>query len=72
MNEAPRPRRAIRPPEPLINADDVAAILGMTTDYVYALCRRGAIPFRRFGRTYRFRPSEIERWLEDWPRGRAA
>jgi excisionase family DNA binding protein len=47
----------------LLTAEDVAALIGMTADYVYALARRGAIPVVRFGRSVRFRRGSIERWL---------
>ena len=48
----------------LLNAEDVAEIIGMRVDYVYALTRRDAIPYLRFGRTLRFREEAIEAWLE--------
>ncbi len=48
----------------LLTAEDVAELIGMRTDYVYALARREEIPHLRFGRTLRFRPDAIERWLE--------
>jgi excisionase family DNA binding protein len=50
---------------PLLEATDVAKVLGMRIDYVYALCRRGAIPHLRFGRTLRFRPEAVQRWLAE-------
>lgn len=48
----------------LLTADEVAAIIGMRSDYVYALARRRVIPFIRFGRSVRFRRASIESWLE--------
>jgi len=47
----------------LLDADQVAEVIGMRVDYVYALCRRGQIPHLRFGRTLRFRPEAIDDWL---------
>lgn len=53
----------------LIDAPRVAEMIQMTPDYVYALCRRDEIPHLRFGRTVRFRPADIDRWLESRLRG---
>jgi excisionase family DNA binding protein len=56
----------------LLNAEQVAEILSMRVDYVYALARRDEIPHRRFGRTLRFRAEAIDRWLEETERGNGA
>jgi excisionase family DNA binding protein len=53
----------------LLTAHEVAEIIGMTVDYVYALSRRDGIPHLRFGRTLRFREEAIKRWLEASERG---
>ena len=53
----------------LLNADQIAELIGMRVDYVYALARRDAIPHLRFGRTLRFRAEAITRWLEEEERG---
>ena len=53
----------------LLTADDVAEILGMRTDFVYALARRDEIPHLKFGRILRFRAEAISRWLEESERG---
>lgn len=55
--------------ETLINARDVAQLLGMSVDYVWTLCRRGEIPHQRFGKKLRFRPSAIEEWLREREHG---
>lgn len=49
----------------LLDAHQVAQMIGMTTDYVYALCRRDEIPHLTFGRTRRFRAEKIRQWLVD-------
>jgi excisionase family DNA binding protein len=54
----------------LLNATDVAGMLGMRVDYIYALARRDEIPHLRFGRTLRFRSEAIEEWLRGAERGR--
>lgn len=54
----------------LLTAEDVAERIGMRVEYVYALTRRDAIPYLRFGRTLRFRAEAIEEWLRAGERGR--
>lgn len=53
----------------LIDAEEVARILSVRVDYVWALCREGEIPHLCFGRAKRFRRSAIEHWLEERERG---
>jgi excisionase family DNA binding protein len=55
--------------DPLLTAEQVAEMIGMTTDYVYALSRRGRIPTITFGRTRRYRREAIERWLVEIEHG---
>jgi excisionase family DNA binding protein len=63
----------------LLFAEDVAAMLGMTRDWVYAETRTGRIPHVTLGRYYRYRAESIDAWLRDMekrslgvPRGAAA
>lgn len=60
------------PGSELIDAEEVARILGVRVDYVWALCRAEQIPHLCFGRVKRFRRSAIERWLEVRERGGGA
>lgn len=53
----------------LLTAEEVAEIIGMRVDYVYALSRRNQIPHLRFGRTLRFRADAIQAWLRAAERG---
>ena len=53
----------------LLSADQVAAIIDMRPEYVYALARGDEIPHLRFGRTVRFRGEAIEQWLQERERG---
>ena len=53
----------------LLTAPEVAELIGMRTDYVYALARSDQIPHLRFGRTLRFRVEAIEEWLRSTERG---
>jgi excisionase family DNA binding protein len=55
---------------PLLDVAQVAEVLGMRVDYIYALARRDEIPHLRFGRTLRFRSEAIDAWLRAIERGR--
>ena len=56
-------------PERLLEAEDVAGILGMTTDWVYREVRAKRLPHIRLGRYVRFRRESINAWLEACERG---
>ena len=55
----------------LLFADDVAAMVGMTRDWIYAETRAGRIPHVTLGRYYRYRPESIDAWLREIERGSA-
>jgi excisionase family DNA binding protein len=61
----PRLPRASR----LLEAEDIAAYLGMRTDWVYREVRAGRLPHIRLGRAVRFRLESIDAWLESRERG---
>jgi excisionase family DNA binding protein len=50
-------------PNDLLTARDVAAMLGVTTDWVYAQSRRRRIPTITLGRYRRYRRRAILEWL---------
>jgi len=50
-------------PGPLLEADDVAAYLGMRTDWVSREVRAGRLPHGRLGRAVRFRQESIDAWI---------
>ena len=54
---------------PLLTADDVAAMLGMGTDWIYQQVRAGRIPHVRLGRYVRFRAESIDVWIRELERG---
>lgn len=56
----------------LLTAEEVAEMIGMTSDYVYSLSRRGRIPTITFGRQRRYRREQIEAWLEEIESGTLA
>jgi excisionase family DNA binding protein len=62
-------RRDVNGRDRLLTAEQVADMIGMTTDYVYALSRRGRIPTITFGRSRRYRRDAIEQWLVEIERG---
>lgn len=49
--------------EPLWEADDVAAYLKVSKQWVYTEAREGRLPCAQLGRYRRFRKSEIDEWL---------
>jgi excisionase family DNA binding protein len=51
-------------PARLLEAEDVAGMLGMTTDWVYREVRAGRLPHIRLGRYVRFRRESIDAWLD--------
>jgi excisionase family DNA binding protein len=43
---------------------EVAAALQISAQTVYRYVANGKIPFHKLNRSVRFKPSEIERWIE--------
>jgi excisionase family DNA binding protein len=52
------------PAEDVITAAEVAVMLRMTKGWVYTETRRNRIPHLRMGRSFRYRRSTIEAWLQ--------
>jgi len=46
------------------NAREVAAALRISPQTVYRYVANGEIPFHKLNRSVRFKPTEIERWVE--------
>ena len=44
---------------------EVAAALQISIQTVYRYVANGEIPFHKLNRSVRFKPSEIERWIEN-------
>ena len=57
------------PDPPLLDADAVAALLGVEPSWVYAEARAGRLPHVRVGRYRRFRRGSIQSWIEEHERG---
>lgn len=49
----------------LLFAEDVAALTGMTKEWIYAETRAGRIPHVALGRYYRYRRKSIDAWLAE-------
>lgn len=49
----------------LMEAEDVATLLGMTVAWVWAKSRSGEIPAIKLGRNYRYRRESVLRWIEE-------
>ncbi len=56
--------------DPLLTADEVAALLRVTKAWVYAETRRGVLPHVRLGRYVRFRESAVRDWIKAIESGR--
>lgn len=53
----------------LLNADDVAELLGVPRGWVYQESRAGRIPCVTLGRYRRYRREALEGWLRENERG---
>jgi excisionase family DNA binding protein len=53
------------PDEQFMSIRDVADYLKLNQTTIYAWAQQGMLPGYKLGRTWRFRPSEIEEWLEE-------
>jgi len=56
----------------LLNAQEVAAALNMGLSTVYQLVERGELPSIRIGRSVRFRPEDLEKFIESKAQRQAA
>lgn len=52
--------------ENLLDAEDVAAILKVSTDTVYHMARRGELPTVKFGRSVRFERPKVMKQIQRW------
>jgi excisionase family DNA binding protein len=69
MSEVPRipPRSTAdynRVFEPLLDSDEAAALLRIHPKTLQRMARRGEIPAIQIGKLWRFRASELSRWLQ--------
>ncbi|MBN1582236.1 MAG: helix-turn-helix domain-containing protein [Anaerolineae bacterium] len=52
------------PLQALLNIKKVAAFLGVSTATVYTWAQNGRLPAIKVGRSWRFRQSDLELWLD--------
>ena len=50
-------------PEPWVSVDDVASHLGVAKDSVYRWIETKNLPAHRVGRLWKFKLSEIDKWV---------
>lgn len=55
---------AAPPTRPLMTAAQVAALLSVSTKWVYELARSGELPAVRIRAAVRFRPEDIDAWVQ--------
>ncbi|TXJ28072.1 MAG: DNA-binding protein [Chitinophagaceae bacterium] len=48
----------------ILNVKQVAQFLGLDANVIYAKCSKGDIPYFKIGKQYRFKKSEIIKWVE--------
>lgn len=51
-------------PEKLLSVDEVASLLGVHAQTVYAMARSGELRSMRTGRIWKFRPSDVKAWQD--------
>jgi len=51
-------------PESLLDAEQLANLLGVDTAYVYSQARTRKIPSIKLGKYRKFSPSQIKKWLD--------
>jgi excisionase family DNA binding protein len=51
--------------ETLLKVEEVAALIQISAKTIYRYVENGKIPFCKIGGFVRFKPSEIEKWLDN-------
>lgn len=62
MKKPPAASREL--PEPLLDSDEAAAIMKIHPKTLQKLARKGVVRGVHIGKLWRFRASEIERWID--------
>ncbi len=50
-------------PEPWLSVEEIARYLGVSKESIYRWLEKQRIPAHRVGKQWRFKPSEIDRWV---------
>jgi excisionase family DNA binding protein len=66
---SPQPPALSAPGEQLLTLIEVARYLRLEPETVRSLARRQHIPAIKVGRLWRFRPQDVEAWLERQSKG---
>jgi excisionase family DNA binding protein len=51
-------------PEPWFSVEEIARYLAVSKESIYRWLEREKIPAHRVGKQWRFKPSEIDRWVK--------
>lgn len=51
--------------EKIMTTQEVAGFINVDVEELYAMCADGRVPFRKRGRRYQFRKSEIIKWMKN-------
>jgi len=54
---------AMNTPEKWLSVEEIADHLGISKETVYRWLEKGGIPAHRIGKLWKFRPSEVDRWV---------
>jgi excisionase family DNA binding protein len=57
-------------PEPWVSVEEVASHLGVAKESVYRWIEGRGLPAHRVGRLWKFRLSEVDKWIEAGGAGR--
>ena len=50
-------------PEKWVNLEDIAKHLSVSSDTIRVWIRKGTIPYNRAGKQYKFKISEVDKWV---------
>lgn len=51
--------------EPWFSVEEIARHLGVSKETIYRWLEREIIPAHRMGRLWKFKPSEVDKWIRD-------
>jgi excisionase family DNA binding protein len=49
--------------EPWLSVEELAKYLGISKETIYRWLEKGTIPSHRIGKLWKFKPSEVDRWI---------
>lgn len=54
----------VNEPERWLNLEEISKHLGVSKDTIRAWIKKETIPFHKVGRQYKFKISEVDKWIE--------